>query len=791
MAYEVHNFQSGAKLYANQLNEMDKQIAIVDDFAHGIYHTTTVDVQHALLTIASTQNGYYYNKGYVGKTIAEAKLTNSSSVCTPNPIDVSEYSGCTIKVVMSTVGVWHTSSNAAAPFVDRNGIIIEAKVEKDTILQDAESGKYIGIYPIPSGAVGWYISYTSGDVIESITVYGKTTRTTKPDKSKARNEVDIEINPLTNRYEDYYYQVGQKGIKYSEAKAGNGNFYYAKEPIDVSKYVGCNVRIYLSEYTGQTSGNAVMLVTDANGTVLNAGTREKDLFQLDPDTGLYVGGQDIIEGAVGLVWSLKKTDVIHSIKITGTISATSDDVKGTAYVSVNGNDLNSGTYDKPFATVTAALNAGYRDIRIMGGVYTQQIDLRGVSDNNAKVKISSVENNGVVEFQPPKNIVKITNATAVADHNNIYSATISTNIMAAEYFIFEDGIADPMTEITYAERHPNQRGYFHRCPDHTVIRKCTKTTKDEALAEIDACTDGWRWFVDGTTLYFSAPSAPSAANPIVYGHTEACPLFIINNTYVQLPNDNPAHKLSLEMIGINTRFMLINPQCMDTVKLVSCRAICSPGYHGYSFSKTSYTECMHCEAGSNNQDGFGAQNLNTTTDNKFAHNSYLQLIDCWSHDNYDDGYSEHCRSEAMLIGGLYEWNGKGGVTPSYGEVCTCINVYSRHNYQGFALVGPVDYQGQTSGRNGSTLICYNCVSESNNRGTFMKGYVINSAKNKGILIGCKAINEVSAYCSSSPEESDNAYVRLVDCTAVGCRNVFYTQGNPTIEVVNSALVTQP
>lgn len=135
----------------------------------------------------------------------------------------------------------------------------------------------------------------------------------------------------------------------------------------------------------------------------------------------------------------------------------------------------------------------------------------------------------------------------------------------------------------------------------------------------------------------------------------------------------------------------------------------------------------------------------------------------------------------LLVGCL---NGKAGITPSYGEVCTCIDVYSRHNYQGFALVGNVGATGHISGRNGSSLICYGCISDANTRGSQKKGFVVMGTGNSATFVNCVAMNETRGFCALG-----DVYMKLIDCRVVSCGTDKYTEGSSTVEIVNGTAIT--
>ena len=181
--------------------------------------------------------------------------------------------------------------------------------------------------------------------------------------------------------------------------------------------------------------------------------------------------------------------------------------------------------------------------------------------------------------------------------------------------------------------------------------------------------------------------------------------------------------------------------------------------YGDCFSYTNSISVLfdHCDACSafygTNGDGFnGHATAGVDSSAKYCQTT---LRECWSHDNLDDGYSDHELAEAYIDGGLFEYNGKAGVTHSYGSHCVCKNVLSRHNFNGFY------YMGNNDGNRGQ-MICYGCVSESNSGVNYGYGFRVIGVGNGAILVGCKSINYVCGYrCDGG------SWMELVDC---GCSN---------------------
>ncbi len=414
-----------------------------------------------------------------------------------------------------------------------------------------------------------------------------------------------------------------------------------------------------------------------------------------------------------------------------------------AYISPNGDDTNDGlSISSPFATINHALELGRNRILLIGGKYEQIIDLSKATGRH--IQIESVTRDSRPVFVDP-DCVLVESATL---ENGIYHATIDVSITSGNAWIYQDNVSDLTTTILDNERMPLQRGKSERCED-TKIEKCSSDNLSDALDEIaNASTNIYKWYLDGTTLYFSAPSAPSAQNPICYSPGNG--LF-----------SNGDRSISLTINGIKCKYISLNVENLCDVSLADCQASNIFGWGAIGYSNTLNAKFLRCEASrcynNGNGDGFNADVTNSGE--AFAKHYSATLIDCWSHDNCDDGYSNHRHAESTIIGGLFEYNGKSGITPSYGEHCSCYNVYSRHNYSGFMCAGETEY---AEGGKYTQLICHSCIAELNDRGGYYAGFVVKDNGNRMILIDCKSIGNTNAYYIGQ-----TANAKLIDCTATG------------------------
>ena len=153
----------------------------------------------------------------------------------------------------------------------------------------------------------------------------------------------------------------------------------------------------------------------------------------------------------------------------------------------------------------------------------------------------------------------------------------------------------------------------------------------------------------------------------------------------------------------------------------------------------------------------------------------MYLIDCWAHDNHDDGYSDHDGCEAQIHGGLYEYNGKAGVTPSYGSHCVGYNIISRKNINGFYYTGTL--RGD-EGLNGNALLI-SCISDGNTQA----GYRVSGMGNENVP------NSISLYFCLSQNNAvgfKNELATMVISNCYGLNNTTLKEG--TITVNNAEIV---
>lgn len=434
------------------------------------------------------------------------------------------------------------------------------------------------------------------------------------------------------------------------------------------------------------------------------------------------------------------------------------------YVSTDGNDNNDGTINNPLATVNQALIRGASNVCVMPGLYKQTINL--ANSHHCNLSIQAQEVNGSVIFTDTDSIIS-TSETLVDGYTRVYKVTTDKEFSDRNIWIFQDGVPDVTTVIEDKERHPLQRGYVYRCED-TKITLCDATSLGDALDEIEGDTE-YKWFFDTDTnvIYFSRPQSITEANPLCCSTA---------GSFLR----NLSRNMTLNITGIETKYLRFNVTGTVNSVIKDCKSTNVCGAGAFMYDQSVGCEFIRCEAArcfsGSNGDGFNAHSSNTG--DIYSKQTTVTLTDCWSHDNHDDGYSDHERSEITIIGGLYEYNGKGGITPSYGSHCTCYNVYSRKNYAGFYYTGPVD---ENEGGVYGQMYCHGCVSEDNDRGGTRTGFRVDGAGNTMTLINCISLDNNNGFVADT-----GCSARLMDCKCTGSKIV----KKGTIEVVNPTAVTK-
>ena len=425
---------------------------------------------------------------------------------------------------------------------------------------------------------------------------------------------------------------------------------------------------------------------------------------------------------------------------------------------VNGDDTNPGTTESAaLATFAAAFSkTGVDTTIILIGDTTERLNIKTKS-NQRSVRL--IGKRGLVN-----RIIcgtKIDSGTLVAGTTNVYQTPLSSFSTADRFQLFQHEVFDESTLIPDNERHPLQRGKTYRC-DSTKI---TRVTSLDAVKT----SEGYTFFydTDAQMLYVKIKEGTTlAANPV----------YIPGGSGI-FGNDG---SVAFEMVNIECWYGSISLRSCHGGRAIDCAAKYAFGGGAWSWDAAIGVELIRCEAarafsGSTTGDGFNAHS--TTTDPALAKHTVATMIDCWSHDNNDDGYSDHERCETTIIGGLFEYNVKGGITPSYGSHDTIYNAYCRKQADnGIALVGSAK---ATEGGRGSQIFAIGCICENNKINYYVSGDKSGTDENFGKFVNCISLNARYGYLCQT-----NARIELNNCTDSGSS----TAKSGNVIVNNAALV---
>ena len=549
------------------------------------------------------------------------------------------------------------------------------------------------------------------------------------------------------------------------------DFNLADSPFEIGDTIGYGVTdvattgkggkvMYMIFYNGSTEISRLEISLTTNGNLKKSGvipancTRILVRYQIETAGGtLSVGDNFLTKGAID---DLTGDWERQSIKGGGsTVNTTA-----VVYVdAVNGNDTNPGTSESAaLATFAAAFaKTGVDTTIILVGDTTERLNIKTKS-NQRSVRL--IGKRGLVN-----RIIcgtKIDTGTLVEGTTNVYQTPLSSFSEATQFQLFQHEVFDENTLIPNDERHPLQRGKTYRCD----------STKITCVTSLDAVktSDGYTFYydTDAQMLYVKIKEGTTlAANPV----------YIPGGSGIA-GNDG---SVAFEMVNIEVWYGSVSLRLCHGGRAIDCAAKYAFGGGAWSWDAAIGLELIRCEAtrafsGSETGDGFNAHS--TTTDPALAKHTVATMIDCWSHDNNDDGYSDHERCETTIIGGLFEYNVKAGLTPAYGCHDTIYNAYCRRQPgSGIALVGSAT---AAEGGKGSQIFVIGCICENNKNNFYVSGEASGIDENFGKFVNCVSLNgtQYGYLCDT------NARIELNNCMDSGSP----TAKSGNIVVNNAALV---
>ncbi len=452
--------------------------------------------------------------------------------------------------------------------------------------------------------------------------------------------------------------------------------------------------------------------------------------------------------------------IIISIFVCNNFNAV--EKQSIAYVSINGNDTtNDGSNENPYRTIGKALKStdDNATIIIREGDYNEKIN---ISEKSGRRSLTITSYPGeLVRFLCGE---KIDKAEKVSGFKKVLKQKVRSFNNSPYYKIFQHDIDDQTTLITPKERHPLQKGKIYRCNSTPLIHAAS-------VADIESMDVPAFYFDEQTkTLYFSCVKGTD-----------------LNKNPVYLPTGNGLYggnnEITLNVIGVEILYAGFNVSKCSGARIIDCAAKYAFAGGGFTYNMSVGIEFIRCEATrtffiSGNGDGFNGHSYNIKDSNPNAKHTTVSVIDCWSHDNYDDGYSNHERCEGIVRGGLFEYNHKFGVGSGYGAHEVVYDVISRNNEQyGFAICADI-YENE--GGYANQMVLHNCISEGNK----LAGYLaytsnnLNSNPNSMILYDCYSVKNKVGF-----EVRDNTLLTLINCKDSGSGTLY--SGKPIVETIDN------
>lgn len=441
---------------------------------------------------------------------------------------------------------------------------------------------------------------------------------------------------------------------------------------------------------------------------------------------------------------MKKNFLLICFIWLGVIAALADNSLSVAYVSTTGSDSNAGTEQKPFRTIRKALDSTSDQalVVIRGGDYEESINISQKSTRKTlTIKSYSGERVRLLGGR------RIDKGNKVAGYSKVLSASVELPCVSPHYKIFQHDVDDKSTKIIPEERHPLQRGKYYRCSSTPL--NCVVSVEEVEQSKSPA------YYYDATKkqLYFSIEEGTTLAEN---------PLYLPCGKGVYGGN----HAIDLSIIGIEVLYAPFDLSRCSGARIMDCAAMYAFAGGGFMYHMSTGIEFIRCEAArsfteSGNGDGFNGHAHLLPGNHPMAKHTSVSLIDCWAHDNYDDGYSNHERCEGLVRGGLFEYNGKFGVNGGYGGHESAFGVIARHNRYGFAVCANV-LEGE--GGYASQMFVHNCIAEQNREA----GYMVNTServgenRNRMVLYDCYSLHNKIGF-----ESQDDSRLELFNCMDYG------------------------
>ena len=328
----------------------------------------------------------------------------------------------------------------------------------------------------------------------------------------------------------------------------------------------------------------------------------------------------------------------------------------------SGNDNNNGGQLTPVKTITKGLSLS-TNIRVTPGTYYETINL----NNQPKVSITMNHNSSYSSSVPDRPTIKLINGVRLTfvENESIYRVPYSITSGSRMDRVFNQKTLPPIDKGSRSDGWnvgliEEGLGYSEQIFMTPVL----------TLAEVQSAKGTWT-YVNG--YIYMNPTNALVSNYYLLNETPG--------SVVSITNCNEVILEDLTILGSYNQAAVLRGN--NNMKVSYCKFALS-ALSDASTWDNSNAEVLNCYGYRARNDGFNIHNYGET-----------HFINCYGIYNYDDGISHHDGTVGYIEGGEYHHNGKGGISPTYGSIINCSDVYTHNNVYGFYQAGSSDYQRRT------------------------------------------------------------------------------------------------
>lgn len=324
----------------------------------------------------------------------------------------------------------------------------------------------------------------------------------------------------------------------------------------------------------------------------------------------------------------------------------------------SGNDNNNGSLANPVKTINKALSLS-KNIKITPGIYFETINI----SNENKVSITMNDDSTYSSSNPDRPSVKLINGSRLMfeSNNNIYRVAHSLVSGSRIDRVFVQKTLPPLNDgsrstgynVGLIEEGAGYNGQVFLTPVLTLEE--VQSTK-------------------GTFTYSNGYIYMNPTNSLVSNY------YLLNEDIgsgLVITGCNEVILEDLAIIGSYNQCALLIAN--NNMKVSNCKFGLSALSDASSWDNTN-AQVYNCYGYRARNDGFNIHKYGET-----------HFVNCYGIYNSDDGISHHDGTVGYINGGEYHHNGKGGISPTYGSIINCSNVYTHNNKYGFYQVGSSDY----------------------------------------------------------------------------------------------------